>query len=158
MSESSCHLFVYGTLRAGSEHAMGRLLARQARLVGPARAPGRLYDLGPYPGMTEPRAPGQWVHGELYELLDVEATLAALDRYEGCSPDSEPPYLFSRSRTVATLQDGRKCRAWVYLYRRSVREGRRIASGDYASVRRPAEPPQTKKSEARRQEPKASGF
>ena len=51
--EPECrHLFVYGTLRRGSGHPMSRFLAARARLLAGARVPGRLYDLGGFPGLT----------------------------------------------------------------------------------------------------------
>src|SRR5262245_63792883 len=78
-------LFAYGTLRPGAGHRMAAYLARRGRLLGPARAPGRLYDLGRYPGMTGPRAADEWVRGDVYELDDPAATLAVLDRYERCA-------------------------------------------------------------------------
>ena len=40
MSEPS-HIFVYGTLRADSDHPMAQRLCSQARLVGKGTVPGR---------------------------------------------------------------------------------------------------------------------
>ena len=69
------YLFVYGTLLRDIGHPMAEFLARQARFVGDAKMPGRLYDLGPYPGMREPENVDDWVHGELYELRNAAVTL-----------------------------------------------------------------------------------
>jgi gamma-glutamylcyclotransferase (GGCT)/AIG2-like uncharacterized protein YtfP len=129
------YLFVYGTLRPGSAHLMAGFLAARARHLGPARAPGRLYDLGPYPGMVGPAADGDWVRGDLYELPQAQATLVALDRYEGYSVGREAECLFARGRTEAALEAGGRFRAWVYLYAGPLPEGRRIASGDYLKGR-----------------------
>ncbi|MGH9197662.1 MAG: gamma-glutamylcyclotransferase family protein, partial [Acidimicrobiia bacterium] len=61
-------LFVYGTLRKDIRNSMFHLLAREATFVGGARAQGRLFHLGEYPGLVPSRAPGSWVHGEVYAL------------------------------------------------------------------------------------------
>src|SRR5262245_35044135 len=75
---ATAFLFVYGTLRPEAEHKMGRYLAGRGWLFGPARAPGRLYDLGRFPGMTEAVGSDEWVRGVVYELEDPAATLAVL--------------------------------------------------------------------------------
>ena len=103
---------------------MHALLEREARLLGPARFAGRLYDLGAYPGVVD-GASRDVVHGELWELDPVRATeaLEALDRYEG--------RVFERVVREVVLGDGRRLDAFVYLFRGEVRAGRRIRSGDY---------------------------
>lgn len=127
----TCYLFVYGTLRADSAHPMARFLAHHARLMGPARAPGRLYHLGDYPGMVPAQEDADWVRGDLFELKDAEAVLAALDRYEGCIADYPQPYLFRRSQIdVITTEQG-TLRAWVYWYDMPVRDDQRILGGEY---------------------------
>jgi gamma-glutamylcyclotransferase (GGCT)/AIG2-like uncharacterized protein YtfP len=122
-------LFVYGTLRQQSPHPMARYLSEHARFLGLARVAGRLYDLGPYPGLLPPLSADDWVHGDLFQLDDVASTLAALDRYEG---DATPlPCLFQREQATVTLTDGETATAWVYWYRGDVADDRRIPSGDY---------------------------
>ena len=50
---SKDHVFFYGTLITGArDHAVRRLVEAHCRIVGQAWLPGRLYDLGPYPGMA----------------------------------------------------------------------------------------------------------
>jgi gamma-glutamylcyclotransferase (GGCT)/AIG2-like uncharacterized protein YtfP len=127
-------LFVYGTLRRRSPHPMARFLARRARFVGEARVPGRLYDLGRYPGMTPSERENEWVHGDLYDLGVDSATLAELDGYENA--ESPQPAFFDRQSAEVTLADGAAAAAWVYWWRGPVDETRRIVSGDYASVAR----------------------
>jgi gamma-glutamylcyclotransferase (GGCT)/AIG2-like uncharacterized protein YtfP len=126
----STYLFVYGTLRRASGHAAQFLTAR-GRLVGAASAPGRLYDLGAYPGMVDAVEESERVRGEVYELHEPEATLAALDRYEGCGPEDPHPWLYERVRVVVTLDGGEQLNAWLYLYRASLTGARHIPSGDY---------------------------
>jgi gamma-glutamylcyclotransferase (GGCT)/AIG2-like uncharacterized protein YtfP len=126
------NLFVYGTLLKEVGHPMADFLARRARHLGPAKTAGRLYELGPYPGMVSPQAPNEWVQGEVYELADTAATLAALDEYESLGTD---PPLFARQRGVVTLASGDTVDAWLYLYRGPMERARLIASGDYRAGR-----------------------
>ena len=68
------HLFVYGTLMSAAKSRLGRgeraRLFREGRSLGAAFARGRLYDLGRYPGMTDPHGPRELVHGEVVRLDD----------------------------------------------------------------------------------------
>jgi gamma-glutamylcyclotransferase (GGCT)/AIG2-like uncharacterized protein YtfP len=107
------YLFVYGTLRRGCDNQFARLLAEQGRFVGVARVPGRLYDLGSYPGAVASDQPDEWIHGEVFSLDD--ALLTALDEYEGAE--------FERAMVPAI-----DC--WIYWYVGSD-TGRVIASGDW---------------------------
>jgi gamma-glutamylcyclotransferase (GGCT)/AIG2-like uncharacterized protein YtfP len=123
-------LFVYGTLRAFVDIPMARRLRRGGRHLGTARTPGRLYDLGPYPGLTAARRRDEWVVGDLYELSAPRALLQALDRYEAGSGGRERPR-FVRVRAVTVLRKGPRRSAWLYLYRRPVVARTRIRCGDY---------------------------
>ncbi|HMF18078.1 MAG TPA: gamma-glutamylcyclotransferase family protein [Gemmataceae bacterium] len=107
------NLFVYGTLRRGSVHPMAAFLAQHARLVAEGKTPGRLLELGSYPGMVEAVSSDDWVPGDVFELHDPESTLAALDRYEGCDR-SNPLYI--RRQTQVTLSTGKEVTAWYYHY------------------------------------------
>jgi gamma-glutamylcyclotransferase (GGCT)/AIG2-like uncharacterized protein YtfP len=107
------HLFVYGTLRRGCDNRYARLLAEQGRFVGVARIPGRLYDLGSYPGAVASDQPDQWIHGEVFSVDN--ALLTALDEYEGAE--------FERAMVPAIG-------CWIYWYVGSA-PGRLIASGDW---------------------------
>lgn len=126
-------LFVYGTLRKGIGHPMAEFLAQRARFLGAARTAGRLYDLGPYPGMREAESATEWVHGDLFELDDVSDTLAALDRYER---QGRGRPLFVRRTAEAIAPSGERVTAWVYLYEGPLREARLIASGEYRELPR----------------------
>ncbi|HET6581783.1 MAG TPA: gamma-glutamylcyclotransferase family protein, partial [Nannocystaceae bacterium] len=68
-------LFVYGTLRSDSGHAMHDVLARGAVLVGRGEVDGTAVDLGEYPGLV---LGGGTAHGELWALHD-DALFARLD-------------------------------------------------------------------------------
>ncbi len=115
MVDADCRLlFVYGTLRKGSSHPIAAYLALHARFFAEGKTRGRLLHLGAYPGMVEPEAPEDWVQGDVFELVDPEATLAALDRYESCAG---PNPLYERRKATVTLSTGDKVTVWYYHYR-----------------------------------------
>ena len=69
--------------------------------------------------------------GELFDLPDDPAVLAALDMYEGCPPHSTEDGLFVRARGTATIGEGEPCACWVYVYNREVTGLPPIPGGDY---------------------------
>ena len=126
------HVFVYGTLRRSATHPMHGLL-QPATFVGFARFQGRLYDLGNYPAAVASDDPADTVYGEVYELSEPAATLAALDHYEGCSPNDPEPHEYVRVAADIRLETGGYpvVSAQVYLYTRPVSRLTRIPLGDY---------------------------
>lgn len=74
---------VYGTLRPGGRAYAAFDLARRTRHIGPCRIPGRIVDLGGYPGLihTDDRS-GDGVAGDILSFDDA-ALIAELDAYEG---------------------------------------------------------------------------
>jgi gamma-glutamylcyclotransferase (GGCT)/AIG2-like uncharacterized protein YtfP len=123
------HLFVYGTLLSGARHPMGARLQREASLVGAASVQGRLYDLGRYPGLVESADAGDIVHGEVYALDDPVSALPWLDAYEGIRPDKAEGNPYERVERAVRLGSGATLTAWVYLYRKSVRQRPPIPGG-----------------------------
>ena len=111
------HLFVYGTLRKGSNNQFARLLDEQSQFIAVARSSGRLYDFGRYPGA---RPANDSVVGEIFHI--DESLLAVLDDYEG--PE------FERAIVSAQIDDGRVFDCWIYWYV-GAETGRLIASGDW---------------------------
>jgi gamma-glutamylcyclotransferase (GGCT)/AIG2-like uncharacterized protein YtfP len=97
---------------------------------------GRLYDLGPYPGLVPDPSAASRVCGELFALPDDPALLTALDEYEGDPRDDGTDGLFRRVEAVATLSDGRAVPCWVYVYNRGVGRAVPIPHGDYREWRR----------------------
>jgi len=118
-------LFAYGTLRRGAP--MHDLLDGRVTWLGPASVPGRLVDLGAFPGLVPAQAAGERVRGDLYAIAvdHRDALLDALDRYEGAS--------FERVRQVVAGPDG-PAEAWLYAYRGDT-SGCRVPSGDYLAPR-----------------------
>ena len=135
------HLFVYGTLRAGFVPASLAARLPALRRLGSATWHGRLYDLGRYPGAVAHAAAHDRVTGELVEVVDADAGLAWLDRYEGYDPRDLAGSLFVRERARVVLREsGEGADCWIYRYNGPVDAFPRIDSGDWSRRRKPAKP------------------
>lgn len=135
--ENGIPLFVYGTLRSDCCDDGIFPLRASMRSLGPATAPGKLFDLGSYPGLV-PAGDGSVVRGELLidDSPDAEKTLQQLDRYEGCDTADPAAGLYRRERTIATLDhDGSAIECWVYVFNRSTTHARPIDSGCWRTHR-----------------------
>jgi gamma-glutamylcyclotransferase (GGCT)/AIG2-like uncharacterized protein YtfP len=123
-------VFVYGTLMQG-ESRSGLILAASPLRVVPARTPGRLVDLGDYPGLIPARRGGQWVFGEFAEFPAGESLLAQLDFVEEYSPGEEARSLYLRRSVPVVLDDETESWAWAYVYNRPYDPRSIIKSGDW---------------------------
>lgn len=127
------YLFVYGTLMSRARGALGA--SQRARLglkgtsLGAATVPGRLVDLGTYPGLLEPAAASDIVHGELFRLDRPEEVISWLDSYEGVSPQPTPHDEYVRVPTTARLATSEEVTAWVYRYRATTSDFPAIPGG-----------------------------
>lgn len=96
-------LFAYGTLGPG-----GRA-CRSAGPWEPDAVRGRLFDLGPYPGLVDLDHPSAgWVEGHARAVSPTEL-VESLDPYEGVAEG-----LFRREPAVS--RSGRQ--VWIYVYNR----------------------------------------
>lgn len=128
------HLFVYGSLLSSIGHPSGERLRREARLVGAASIPGRLYRVGWYPGLVEEAAAGSGrVHGEVYALVDPAGSLAWLDEYESIVPGQEASNEYLRAERVVQLASDLEVTAWVYLYQWDVTGVQQVADGRWVA-------------------------
>jgi len=123
-------VFVYGTLMQG-EFRSGLILAARPLRIVPARTPGRLVDLGDYPGLIPARRSGQWVVGEFAEFPAVESLLTQLDFVEEYSPGEEARSLYLRRSVPVVLDDETESWAWAYVYNRPYDPRSIIRSGDW---------------------------
>src|SRR4051794_31927600 len=111
-------LFVYGTLLPGLAPAAVEDLVERFRLVGTGSLPGRLYDLGPYPGAVFDASASTRVTGQVFELPDDPTLLARLDAYEGCVPGDPQNSQYLRVQLLARLVEGCEVSCWAYAYNR----------------------------------------
>jgi gamma-glutamylcyclotransferase (GGCT)/AIG2-like uncharacterized protein YtfP len=132
----SC-VFVYGTLLRGEiRHAA--ILRGAPESVFPATCPGRLIDLGDYPGMlVDSDDARSTVHGELVRFRDatLAAAVARLDAIEGFGGFGADGSLYLRRVVRVALAGGAVHLAWTYVYAGDLRAGRPIPSGDWRTRR-----------------------
>ena len=116
-------LFIYGTLMPGL-----RLEAEMhgALYVGAAQVPGRLVDVGRYPGLL--RGDGL-VTGEVYEVDD--AHLARLDEVEDMVPGDRAASQYWREDVTVCGGPLQGQRVQTYVYNRPVDDCTPITHGDY---------------------------
>jgi gamma-glutamylcyclotransferase (GGCT)/AIG2-like uncharacterized protein YtfP len=105
------------------------------RKAGDGAVEGWLYDLGEFSGGVLDAGCGSRIIGEVYEIPDDEAMMAALDGYEGIDPLNEQACLFARRRCQVSLVDGRRIESWIYVYNQPVTSAELIASGDYLTYK-----------------------
>jgi gamma-glutamylcyclotransferase (GGCT)/AIG2-like uncharacterized protein YtfP len=122
-------VFFYGTLMAGFDRRRRAGVDDQLTYVGRGSITAALFDLGIYPAAV-PSVDGR-VWGEVYEMTDSDAVLAALDDIEGYRSEDPDRSLYSRQKARVTLPDGTHADAWVYFYNAPLGRAPRIPSGDY---------------------------
>ncbi len=123
MASEAATLFVYGTLRRASGHAMGQWLAERAQWLGPARIAGALLRLSYYPGLVVGEG---WVRGDLYRI--PEALWPELDAFEDLrgQPDDE----YRREPAWVQTAEG-EVLAWVYWYQGETTGLSLVPGGDW---------------------------
>ena len=106
-------IFTYGTLMSG-ERNHDLLASQVVRAYGPARVTGAsLVYIDWYPGLV--LSDDGSVHGELYEVDDIETSLEALDAYEDFLGYGTEGSLYRRSLVSAVASDGATL-AWTYVF------------------------------------------
>ena len=116
-------LFIYGTLMPGL-----RLEAEMngARFLGAAQVPGRLVDVGRYPGLLHGEGV---VTGEVYEVDD--AHLARLDVVEGLVPGNRAASQYWREEVTVASGPLQGRRVQTYVYKQAAQGCIAIPHGDY---------------------------
>lgn len=121
-------LFVYGTLRRGSDHANAARLARESEWLGTATLTGTLYRVSWHPALV--LAGADSITGDLLRLTNPAATLPWLDEFEGCAPDDPQPHDYRRESTTVMTANG-AAMAMVYVWNLPLDGLERIAGGDW---------------------------
>ena len=125
-------VFVYGTLMRGEPNFARLSEGGDLECALLATMPGRLVDLGAYPGLVVDAS--MQVEGEFVRVRNVKRALDRLDRLEGfCGygPDS----LYHRVLTTVDAGDGRLREAWTYVLAQSAERYSTIPSGNWRKHR-----------------------
>lgn len=128
ISVPPCHIFFYGTLMRGFPLRLRSGIDDWIRFAGHGDVSGALFDLGPYPALTD--AAGR-VRGEVYALLAPVPLLARADAIEHFEPADLAASEYVRRAVGCRLDEGRTLDVWVYFYNRPVAAARRVPDGDY---------------------------
>ena len=131
---NNSYLFVYGTLRRGTNSEMFQLLAQQADFVGEASYQGQLYMIDDYPGVVPSKNKTDLVQGEVYQLHDADFILPQLDDYEECGPSFLQPTEYIRELCEVRLQNNQIIQSWIYRYNRPIDSLKLLPSGDFIAV------------------------
>lgn len=123
-------IFAYGTLMSGQ--ARHDLLASKIRRShGAAHVTGAsLIEIDWYPGLV--LSDGGMVHGELYEVDDIAATLGELDDYEDFLGYEGHDSLYRRS-LVRAVTPVVSTLAWTYVYLGEPAGARRVPEGRWSA-------------------------
>ncbi len=103
-------VFVYGTLKVGENNHP--LIAPFVRAVTPGTVPGRLVDLGGYPGWMEGAGT---VYGEVLQVAPADEALRILDELEEYFGPGDPENVYERL-VAAVATPERTVPAWAYQY------------------------------------------
>jgi len=96
-----------------------------------AGLPGRLLDLGEYPGLVDLDSSESVVHGEFVRFRNPGNAVAALDQIEGFRGFGRAGSLFRRTWVPVQVGDGRCRMGWTYCWNGDTAAGPVIPSGDW---------------------------
>jgi gamma-glutamylcyclotransferase (GGCT)/AIG2-like uncharacterized protein YtfP len=122
-------VFFYGTLMTGFERRRRLGIDAKMRYRGRGWIQAALFDVGLYPAAV-PAGEGR-VWGEVFELVEPDTVLAALDEIEGYRSAEPDASLYLRQQASVTLPGNEREDAWVYFYNAPLGKAPRIESGDY---------------------------
>jgi gamma-glutamylcyclotransferase (GGCT)/AIG2-like uncharacterized protein YtfP len=121
--------FFYGTLMTGFDRRRRIGIDPKMRFRARGWVQAALFDLGIYPAAVRDNDRRVW--GEVFELIDAQNVLQALDEIEGYRPEEPDSSLYLRELVPVHLPDGTTERAWIYFYNAPLGRAPRIESGDY---------------------------
>jgi gamma-glutamylcyclotransferase (GGCT)/AIG2-like uncharacterized protein YtfP len=117
-------VFVYGTLRKGGSN---HFRIEASDLVGAGKIHGKMYRIDWYPALV--CGGDEFVKGELYFVSDKD--LAALDAFEGITPDADEQREYRRVRTNVMLDSGAIYEAWVWEWAGGLGAAQALDGGDW---------------------------
>ena len=130
MTNNTCYLFVYGTLRKGFSSPIYKSIVEDIEWMGYSRVKGKLFDIGEYPGAV-PCESENYIVGEIIKIKAPAKVLELLDDYECCYPGNTKRSEYERKKEWFELKDGTRVEAWIYWYNLPVKNRQPIPSNDY---------------------------
>ena len=124
-------LFVYGTLRRGSDHANAARLAAESEWLGTGTLMGTLYRVSWHPALVLEGEDS--ITGDLLRLTDPAASLPWLDAFESCGPADPPPHDYRREIASVMTASG-AVEAMVYVWNLGVEGLERMPGGDWLAI------------------------
>ena len=121
------YLFVYGTLRRDHVPAEMADLMQRLDFIGEGSLPGRVIDLGSYPGAVFDESSRSKVEGEIYKLPPNSHVLRKLDIYEEFRPSRPRHSLFIREPVFVRTSDGKNLSCWAYRFNTEKLKKRRVS-------------------------------
>lgn len=100
-------LFAYGTILDNPQDAQVQAaITRYTDIIDAAFVPGRLYDLGGYPGgvplLTGKEQQSHWIYGQILEIIDSSRVFKVLDAYEDADLNHPKAGLYRREKIAVT--------------------------------------------------------
>jgi len=128
------YIFVYGLLKSMYDNEAALFIRQHCTLIGVGTTPGRLFDLGTYPGIVyEPNAE-TIVFGEVFRIdTNKEGLNEYLDQFEECGPEFEQPNEYKKE-VIPVDVNGKVYHASSYLYNRNLDGLKKIDSGNYDDI------------------------
>lgn len=125
------YIFVYGLLKSNYENEPAKFIRTNCEFVGYGNFPGKLIDIGTYPGAIYDEKSETIVYGEVYQVVQNEEELVTfLDNFEGVGLDFEQPNEYKRELIPIQTENG-VIQASCYLYNWNLDGLKVIASGRY---------------------------
>lgn len=124
-------IFVYGLLKSKYENEAAQTVRKNCTLIGEGRMPGRLYNIGTYPGAVYIEDATTFVYGEIFEIQQNEENLIHyLDRFEGVGADFPEPNEYHKEIIPVQTEQG-VIQASCYLYNWNLERLELIKTGNY---------------------------
>ncbi len=132
MINDSDYIVVYGTLMRGNDNKYSKLLSENADFISEVSFPGKLYDLGEYPGAIYDPDSSDYISADLFRITkNKQNILNLMDEYEGIIEYDMAENEYERK--IIRVSDGRKTIfAWAYLLNLNPDQYEIIESGNYA--------------------------
>ncbi len=128
------YIFVYGLLKSMYDNEAARFIREHCTLIGEGSIPGRLFDLGTYPGVVYEAEAATYVTGEVFKITsNKEGLTKYLDEFEECGPQFEQPNEY-RKEVVPVSVEGVIFQASSYIYNRNLDGLKLIESGNYEDI------------------------